>query len=855
MSCHDRRGFRARKVVSRIPYRYFQKRLCFTNSARAAPVNRRDAASLRIAPPVVLCDAASWTTVIVRTPWRWVPLLALVSCAFAVLCPAVAHSASQRETSASTAVPASAQPGQRAEQELWLAVEVNRSGVSEPVLLLQLANGHLLARGDDLKRWRLRLPLDAAVMHAGDAFYALDALPGLVYSVDEPRQILFVDAPPELFLSTVLHGQSASSSVPAPPPPGAFFNYDISSQHSAGQYQTGGLFDLGLFNSRGVGTSGFVARDYGTGAHVVRLDTTWTQDRPADLASLRIGDSISTPGDWGRSIRFGGVQWGTNFATQPGFVPFPMPGFAGEAALPSAVDLFVDNALRMTRDVPSGPFNILDLPVVTGSGTAVIVVRDLLGRQQVVSLPYYVSPRLLQAGLNDFSYEAGFVRDDYGIDSNNYGRLAAIGTQRHGFTDWFTGEAHAEVLREQQTGGVGATLLLPAAGVLSASVAGSETARTGTGGLLSLGLERQTERLSFGGSVQFMSTRFVQVGLPPGTVAPRALGQAFVSLATTGHGAFGLSYALQDNRGEDSVRLASLSYGISVGRLGYVSLSAVRILSGNPATTFGMNFTRTLGERTSASAAVVRQPEGSQTLLNVQRNLPLGDGFGYRIEAAAGSDPRADANLVLQNGVGTYSLDAEQSHGQTSLRGEVSGGVALLGGDFFLSRRIDQSFGLVQVAGYPNVHIYADNQLVAVTDANGNALVPRLRAYEDNAIRIEQADLPLDAEIDTLLLQAVPFLRSGVVVTFPVRRSLGGLVTITLDDGQPLPAGAVVRIGGQSQEFPAGRRGEVYLTGLSSSNRLSVSWHDQHCELTVPFRATAEPLPHLGSYLCSGVAE
>ena len=740
------------------------------------------------------------------------------------------------------------------DQESWIAVAINHAQAGEPVLLLRRKDGRLWVREQDLDQWRLKRPGGSAFFHAGDRFHALDAMPGLVYSLDEPHQILLVDAPAVLFASTVLEGKVANDRLPPPAPSGGFFNYDISSQRARGREQSGALFEAGVFNAYGVGTTDFVARDYGFASRTVRLDTTWTQDRPAELRSVRIGDSISTPGDWGRSVRFGGVQWGTNFATQPGFIPFPLPMVVGEAALPSTVDLFVDNALRMARDVPSGPFSVVDLPVITGAGTAVVVVQDLLGRQQVVSVPYYVSPRLLRAGLDEYSYEAGFVRRNYGIESNDYGRFAAVGTQRRGFTDELTGELHTELLRDQQSAGVSGAFLFPSAGVLSVSAAGSHGARSGAGGLVGIGLEHQTQRLSFGGDVQIMSTRFRQLGLRAEESSPRSLSQAFVSLATAGSGAFGLSYAAQNNRSQDSIRLATLTWGIAAGSLGYVSFSAVRILGDRPANTYGVNFTRALGERTSATASVFNQPGSNQGRVSVQRNLPLGNGFGYRLDAISGTFPRVDAGLAMQNAMGTYSLDAERTSDDTSVRGSISGGVAVLGGDFFLSRRIDQSFGLVQIPGYPDVQIYADNQPVAITDSNGNAMVPRLRPYQDNPIRIEQADLPLDAEIDTLEREAVPFLRSGVLVTFPVRRSFGGLVTIVLDDGQPLPAGAIVRIAGQSLDFPAGLRGEVYLTGLAASNQLSVLWHGQHCALVVAFSASADPLPHLGSHVCRGVS-
>ena len=143
------------------------------------------------------------------------------------------------------------------------------------------------------------------------------------------------------------------------------------------------------------------------------------------LASLRLGDSISGASSWGGAVRFGGAQWATNFSLQPGFVTFPLPGISGEAALPSTVDLYVDSALRMRRQVPSGPFSIQDLPVPSGRGDARLVVRDILGREQIITQPFDTNSRLLKQGLHDYSYELGFVRRDFGIDSNNYGRPMA----------------------------------------------------------------------------------------------------------------------------------------------------------------------------------------------------------------------------------------------------------------------------------------------------------------------------------------------------------------------------------------------------------------------------------------------
>lgn len=743
-----------------------------------------------------------------------------------------------------------------AADEVFLALRINAQGPHESVLLLRRrSDGGLLVRGQDLQRWRLRIPAVVTMRRDGEDWYSLDALPGLAYRVDESRQTLAVDAPPGLFLSTSLPGREAGLNVPPPAVPGGFVSYDLSLERTDGATHAGGLFDIGVFNAWGTGSASMLARDTDAGTSFVRLDTTWTQDRPSQLASLRAGDAISAAGSWGQSLRFGGLQWASNFSTQPGLVTFPLPSANAEAVLPSTVDLFVNDTLRLRRDVPTGPFTIHDLPVVSGRGEARLVVRDLLGREQVITLPYYASPRLLKRGLHEFSYDLGFVRENYGVESNDYGRFATVATHRVGLNDVFTGEVRGELLREQQTVGVSGAWLVPAAGLFSASVAASRAER-GTGELVALGFERQSRSVSFGGNVQVASERFVQLGLARDELAPRQVSQVFVGANAGDYGSLALSYARQDYRDREEVEVANASYSIRLGNLGFLSFSVLRVLSGEAKTAFSLNFTYVLGNRSSVSANAAHDATGSQALVQMKRNLPPGTGVGYRVFAGATEatkSQRVGADLSMQNSVGLYTLQAERAQGKSGVRVGARGSVAILGGDVFLSRQIGDAFAVVQVPDYSGVRVYADNQLVAHTDASGSALVPRLRPYQKNTIRIEQADLPMDAQIDALERDAVPYLRSGVLLSIPVRRSYGALLTVILDNGEPLPPGAVVRIAGEGNEFPAGLNGEVYVTGLSPSNRLRVSWRGQSCEVLVPFPPTADPLPHLGTYTCSGV--
>ena len=738
--------------------------------------------------------------------------------------------------------------------EVFMAVLIN--GQTQGTVFILRSDGRLFAGAQDLRRWRLRLPNNAPLTHYGEDFFALDVLAGLSYKFDESSQALTVQAPPSLFDATRLKGTVTNFSAPTPASLGGFLNYDVSANPAQGRTTTSGLLELGGFAGWGAGQTHILARDLGGHVNVIRLDTTWTLDQPMQLASLRFGDAISGTSSWGGAVRFGGVQWATNFSTQPGFTSFPLPGMSGEAALPSTVDLYVDNALRMSREVPSGPFSVQDLPVRTGQGDARLVVRDILGREQVIIMPFYATPRLLQQGLQDYSYELGFVRRNFGTDSNNYGRALAVGTHRLGITEQFTGEIHGELLGHQQTLGLGGVLMLPAAGVLSGSFAASHSDR-GVGGLLELGFQRQGRYFSFGAKTQLASQRFAKLGLQPEELAPRHISRVFVDLATSDHGSFTANYTEQAFRDRTGNRILTASYSRKVGSLGNLSASVTRLLSGDAKTNFYLNFSVSLGKRTNASISTSAQPGREQARLQVSRSVPAGSGMGYRLVAGAGDSDRRAVEVKLQNEVGTYTLLADQSLSQTAFRGSASGGVAFLGGSAFLSRRITDSFAVVQVPDYSGVGIYADNQLVARTDADGNALLPRLRPYQQNTVRIEQADLPLDTQIDAVQLDAVPYFRSGLLLKFPVKRSRGALLTVVLDNGEPLPAGAQAQIIGDNVEenevFPTGMRGEVYLTGLAVSNRLRVTWREQSCEFVLPFPESTDPLPHLGTYICTGV--
>lgn len=762
--------------------------------------------------------------------------------------------------------PASALPKAPGFQERLLVVDINRQQLDQPTLVLESASGYLYLWTQDLQRWRLRLPDPASgIAYQGEIYFPLSAISHASHVYDQKELTLMIELRADSFVNSRLTTRYDSLPPPVKPSPGGFFNYDVLALHTQESNAMSGLFELGYFNRWGVGTGNLLMDSHDGATQVTRLDTSWSIDDPARLRTLRLGDAITMAGSWGRSVQVGGIQYGTNFGTQPGFSTLPVQSAAGQAVLPSTVDVFINNALVSHQTVPPGPFSISNLPVISGAGEVQLVVRDLMGREQIITRPFYASQSLLRAGLTSFSVEFGFVRENFGIRSNDYGSWLASGTYRRGLNEHFTGEVHAEAMAEQATAGAGGDLLLPQVGLISTYLVASH-GPNGNGGMAMLGIERQARPWSVGARMQWASSGFTQVGqsavassLPP-PLPPVLASSVNVGYSAGRLGSVGIAYVEQRNRDQADTRFATLSYSVSLGKLGTFSLAALRDMAGESGATIFALLSMPLNRSTnlSVSAQQVRGANAGDTSgfsndfsTTLQRNLPIGEGYGYRLRADRGGTK--EAALFLQNNVGTYSVEASENQGAMATRMGVSGGVAFLGGDAFSSRRIDGSFAVARIPDYPNVRMLTDNQPAGRTDAQGNALLPRLRAYDVNVIAIDQRDVPMDAKISAVKVEVVPYYRSGIDVTFPITRAHGATLTVTLEDGSPLPVGATVTLAGSDTEFAVGFAGEVYLIGLVSTNALRASWANHRCAFDFNYQASADPLPDLGVYICKEV--
>jgi outer membrane usher protein len=733
--------------------------------------------------------------------------------------------------------------------EAVVELHINDQPAPAALVVRRDVDGTLLIRAADLEILRLKTPLRGAVQVNGERYYRLGPEMGAVVALDDATMQARVTVPAQAFLPTRRESTQADAPRATRSAPGAFVNYDVSAEQSGDRRQGGAFLELGLFGNQGVLTSTMVATVEPLQRQIARLDTRWDRDFPEMMATLRVGDSISSPGGWGRAVRFGGVQFGTNFSTQPMLVTTPLLAAHGEAVVPSTVDVFVNGRPIARESVPPGPFSIDHLPVLTGAGQLQVVVTDALGRQQVLTQPYYSGTALLRPDLAEYSFELGSIRQDYGERSFAYGDMLGVAMYRRGITDTLTAGARAEA---QANGifalGADAAWQAGMAGIVNAQVAAGGDSN-GTGFLAGLGIEHNNDRLSAYAQTQYASRAFAQSGMANLTYKPRQRTFAGLGFDFGRHGNMQVAYGLQSYYDSGTVQTFGLGYSLSIGALGYLGLFASHAIAGDQDSSLLLNWTLALGDRRTLSTSLQQSSGangGFEARTSLQRDLPAGSGIGYRVSLA--STDEQDAYLAYQGSAGMAEIDYARRHGESGVRIGASGGLAVTAAGVMPARPLQQSFAVVQVADYEGLTVYLDNQPVGTTDEHGRVLVDALRPYERNEISVNPRQVPMDGSLSQRAIGVTPAYRSGALVRFPIERAMAATMRLVQADGSPVPAGAQAALG--AARFPLGLDGLLYVEGLRDSASLVVTWAGGACSSDVRRPGGNDPVPDLGDVRC-----
>ncbi|WP_194755974.1 fimbria/pilus outer membrane usher protein [Aliidiomarina indica] len=742
-------------------------------------------------------------------------------------------------------------------EELWLDVTINGQYEYGTVLALTFEGNDVLIDGADLEKWRVNLPAHNYVEHYDAKYYSLRDV-GYKFELDRSRLHLSVQIPATEFKELHLKAYQYTAATLTKTEPGFFLNYDLTATRDAVATTGAGYLEFGLFNSLGSLKQTSIHRyDESTSEfESIRLDTVWRTDFPDRMTSFYMGDVLTKSASWNRDLRMAGFKWETNFATQPELIKVPTLAFSGLAGEPSTIDLYINDALRFRREVPPGPFSIDELPTITGYGDVRMVVTDILGRQQVLQHSFFTDRRLLREGLHDYSYSIGAVRENYGFSHADYNGWLINGYHRYGVSDKFTTEWSARLTEHYQLLGLGAVHVLPWSNSFSYSVAASHS-EAGAGHLIQLGIQHQRREFNFGIDAQKSFDQFQVSDVELLMNYPQLQVASHISWSPSGFGSFRLGYTKQQYAAS-SVSFVNAGISTQVGDLGYFSIQALKFLDDHQEYQVSATISIPLGRRSNLSTGATRYANRDTGYVQLQRHAPPGNGIGLRLRHGLLDDSSRRADVLLKSSIGNYTLNyqAHERDGgyEEAYRASVSGSISYVGGYMKLGQPVHDSFGLVSLPEYPNVKVYVDNQHIATTDKDGHAFIPRLRAYQNNRIRLDYADLPLSTNIDSLEQEIRPYYRSGVVIKFPVSQSLNATMSVITTNGDFVPVSAQATNEKSGEITIIGYDGLLYLVGLAAENTIAIEWKKDSMlyQCTLTFKLPNEPdiLHDLGRMVC-----
>lgn len=552
-----------------------------------------------------------------------------------------------------------------------------------------------------------------------------------------------------------------------------------------------------------------------------RLDSQLRHDLTGRGESLVLGDQLSGDGLAG-SVLFGGLSWGSDFSQRPELARYPLPVLAGDAVLSSVAELYVDGRLRQRERLPPGPYLLEPLLTPQGFGEIQVITHDALGRETRLSQPFYVSPRLLRAGLDEYRINAGRLRLGMGSDEDRYGDGFASADWRRGLNDQLTASVHANAMAKRQALRGEVLASRPDSGLSGITAGISRDHDAGNGYQIGLSQEWLSRNTSLQGSWSHASRAYAELGREPGAIASRASLQA--SLRLSGNLQTSAGWLHEERRTQDDLALYNLALQWQPAPGSQWVLSA----TGLPGTgwTRSISLFQTLAGRQSMAVQLQQDADGDLSGLLQWSWQPAEHPWSLRAELADDSRSRSTRISALYNGPsGTGGLGVLDSDDGRSLQGSLSTSLAWVPGNLFWGRRLNDSFIVIDT-GEPGITLYRNHQIVGRTDARGQMLISDLQPYHPALLSLSADELPMDVQPGRLEQFVRP---PRGVAHIDWRLTTGAHMAswhARLDDGSMLPAASDIDRGSQRADLPSGRDGLLYLPADWAGSTLDISLLD-----------------------------
>lgn len=736
-----------------------------------------------------------------------------------------------------------------------LKLILNEEDKGEFFLILTPDNDIWIKR-DELDKIGLKEGLGRDIQFAQDTYVSLKSIPELEFQINEEEVSLEVTAAPHLFKE-----QSIDISYKKPykvlftKDRSAFLNYALIYDYKTQEPFFNMSGELGISVGDYLGISTFAYEKTEDTENTVRLMTNISVNDRKKLRTVTFGDFSASSGALGSGSVLGGINLSKNFSIDPYLLRYPSLNLSGTLETPSDVEVYLDGLLVRKERLSPGEFLFKDVPAIVGLGTARIVIKDAYGRERIISRPYYYTNRLLKKGFHEYSYSIGFVREDFGVKSFDYGSPVFLSLHNFGFSGNLKIGYAAEASEDLINIGPTVSILVSKAGVLNTAFALSNSkGKSGLSGFW--GYSFQSRNINARVSLRSNSEKYSNLTAKPSDDKAKLQFSSAVGFGTKGLGFITAEYSSSEMYSTTKTSRSAISYNKAITKSAIFFITASETKNDETNNEIFLGLHVYFGKDVSGNLSYTGR-DGSETKkVSIQKSLPVGSGFGYRANVENSNDRNnIEGNLQYQNSYGIYEVGFNNRIRDKGYGFSLSGGIGYINKSIFFSRPINDSFARVKIDKLEGVRVYYYGNEVGRTNRKGEVIIPNLRSFHDNRIDIENRDIPINYTIPSLTQYISPPYRSGSLVKFDVSKFQGIVGTIhIIEKREEIPiesAIMLIQIKDKTMEGLVGRDGEFYLENIPlGKHPAKIIYRGKECKFDIIIPESEEILVDLGKIIC-----
>ena len=574
------------------------------------------------------------------------------------------------------------------------------------------------------------------------------------------------------------------------------------------------------------------------------------KDYPENMLRMTIGDLTFPTQGFQQSQSLGGIGITKNFDIQPHFLAHPIGSKEIFLEHPSTVEIWINNQLYKSLDLPAGRHDFQDLPAKAGINDFQFKVIDNVGRETVFAIPFIFARSLLAPGLSQYNHSLGIHSNTDGDGKRHYSLsdMTLSHFYRRGLTNNITVGEYFQGNRDQ--------ILLGIEGISSTSYgtigfdsAISSILKGHSGITLQCFLtgyppiqkdKKQQRIVSWSSSATFRSRRFAHLGTltPDNNTAFTINGSVGSTLFYGISGKVGAEYRILSKKVQNPYNISanfsrswksrintSLNFNFSVDENSHsehrVSFNFLWYFSEYRQSTninhdFDKNITRaTWRYKSPQSATPFNATVGVE-------HRPNDDNTSNAATTGAISYSWYRATLKASHSI----PDIFDNKNKSQHISQVSLGTAIIytGGHFGISRPMSDSFIMVSkdksLKEYTiGVNPSKSKGYQAKADMFGPAIISAVPNYQSQTICVDTSTLPLGLDIGPSSYKVMPLYKSGFHIKLK-RRSfvvISGMLTNTKGTPIELQAGNLIpneETTLSSLPFFTNRKGKFEIMGI-----------------------------------------